>query len=121
MNELIFLNEKCYFIIIKLLAYNQIMQSFQDNSRFVTMIKNRPSVSLVPSINKRILAQRWGIQGLILAGITSYACIVGYKYSTDLLSLYLVKTKKSFSFESDAYSGKVKCNYTEVPNKQYGY
>lgn len=97
------------------------MQSFQDNSLFVTMIKNRPSATLVPSVNKRILAQKWGVQGLILAGITSYVCIVGYKYFTDVSSLYLVKTKKSFSFESDAYSGKVKCNYTEVPNKQYGY
>ncbi len=97
------------------------MQTFQDNSTFVTMIKNRPSISVVPSVNKRILAQRWGITGAILFGVTSSLSLIAYKYFLDVSSLYVVKTKKAFTFESDPLSGKVKCNYTEVPNKQYGF
>lgn len=97
------------------------MQSFQDNSRYVAMIKNRPSLTLIPAANKRILAQRYGVQGFILLSLASAASIIGYKYFLDVSSLYVVKTKKSFSFESDPYSGKVKCNFTEVPNKQFGF
>lgn len=97
------------------------MQSFQDNSVFVTMIKNRPNLSIVPPINKRILAQKWGITTAIMLGLTSYLSIVAYKYFLDFSSLYVVKTKKAFTFETDPFSGKVKCNYTEVPNKQYGF
>lgn len=97
------------------------MQSFQDNSVFVTMIKNRPNVSIVPPANKRIIAQKWGITAAIMLGFTSYLSIVAYKYFLDFSSLYVVKTKKAFTFESDPFTGKVKCNYTEVPNKQYGF
>jgi hypothetical protein len=97
------------------------MQSFQDNSRFVTMVNNRPNLSIIPPVNKRILAQKWGVQGFILFSITSVISLIGYKYFLDVSSLYVNKTKKSFSFESDPYSGKVKCNFTEVPNKQYGF
>lgn len=97
------------------------MQTFQDNSVFATMIKNRPSVSVVPPINKRILAQKWGITAVIMVGVTSYLSIVATKFFLDFSSLYVVKTKKAFTFETDPFSGKVKCSYTEVPNKQYGF
>ena len=96
------------------------MQSFQDNSRFVTMINNRPNVSIVPPVNKRILAQKVGLTGFMLFGTFTVMSLISYKYFLDISSLYLVKTKKAFTFDSDPYSGKVKCNYTEVPNKQYG-
>jgi hypothetical protein len=97
------------------------MQTFQDNSIFANMIKNRPSLSIVPPVNKRILAQKWGITAVIMVGITSYLSIVATKFFLDFSSLYVVKTKKAFTFETDPFSGKVKCNYTEVPNKQYGF
>lgn len=97
------------------------MQSFQDSAPFMYMIKNKPSLSLIPAVNKRILAQRWGITGAIFIGYTSIFSLVVYKYFLDVASLELVKTKKSFSFESDPFSGKVKCNYTDIPNKQYGF
>lgn len=97
------------------------MQSFQDNKPFMSMIKNRPSLSIIPPINKRIVAQKWAVSGAILLGLTTYFYIVGSKFFLDASSLYVTKTKKAFTFESDPITGKVKCNYTEVPNKQYGY
>jgi len=97
------------------------MQTFQDNSPFVTMVKNRPSVSIVPPVNKRIIAQRWGAQAFIVFSLASALSIISYKYFLDASSLHVVKTKKAFSFESDPFSGKVKCNVTDVPNKQYGF
>lgn len=97
------------------------MQSFQDSAPFIKMIKNRPSISIVPSINKRILAQRYGITGAIFIGWTAVFSFIAYKYFLDVASLELVKTKKQFSFESDPFTGKVKCNYTDVPNRQHGF
>jgi hypothetical protein len=97
------------------------MQSFQDNSKYVTMIKNRPSISLIPEANKRIMAQRLGSQCLIGFTLVSTLSLIGYKYFLETSSLYVNKTKKAFSFESDPYSGTVKCTYNEVPNKQYGF
>jgi hypothetical protein len=48
---------------------------FTDDTKYVNMIKNRPKVSLIPSVNKRILAQKTGstllvtvVFGAILAG-----------------------------------------------------
>lgn len=100
---------------------NKFMDKFQDNSKYFNMINNKPSLSLIPQANKRLLAQGLGIRVAILSGIGSFASIVLYKYFIDNSSLYLTKTKKEFSFESDLYSGKVKCNYKDIPNRQHGY
>ncbi len=97
------------------------MQSFQDNSKYVTMVNNRPSVSIVPQANKRIMAQRWGSQAFILFSLVSSLSLIGYKYFLDTSSLYVNKTKKAFSFETDPYTGTVKCSYTDVPNRQHGF
>jgi hypothetical protein len=56
-----------------------------------------------------------------MGGIASFGAIVLYKYFVENSSLYLIKTTKKFNFESDPYTGKVKCTYTDVPNKQHGY
>jgi hypothetical protein len=74
------------------------MQNFQDNRPFVAMINNRPSLSIIPSVNKRILAQKWGIQGMAYFSIASILSIIGYKYLLDASSLYVVKSKKAFTF-----------------------
>ncbi len=58
---------------------------------------------------------------MIMGGIASFGAIVLYKYFVENSSLYLIKTTKKFNFESDPYTGKVKCTYTDVPNKQHGY
>jgi hypothetical protein len=97
------------------------MQNFQDNTKYVEMIRTRPALNLIPTANKRILGQRVGITGAILFGLTSTISLLLYKYYLDGSSLYLIKTEKKFNFESDPYSGKVKCNYTEVPNRQHGF
>ena len=97
------------------------MEKFQDNSKYFNMIKNKPSLSLIPEANKRLLAQGLGIRVAILSGIGFFGSTVLYKYFIDNTSLYLTKTKKEFSFESDPYTGKVKCDYTDVSNRQHGY
>ena len=97
------------------------MHRFPDNSKYTAMVLNRPSLNLIPESNKRILAQGLGIRTMILGGIASLSYIVLYKYFVENSSLYLIKTKKKFNFESDPYTGKVKCTYTDVPNKQYEY
>ena len=88
------------------------MQNFQDNSKFINMIKNRPELTAIPAANKRILAQKVGITGFIMFGLVSLSSLLAYKYFVDASSLHLVKTRKAFTFESDPYTGKVKCSYT---------
>jgi hypothetical protein len=85
--------------------------NFQDNRVFAAMVKNRPTIAQVPAINKRILAQKIGTNAFFFLGLTTIGTLILYKYFMDASSLYVVKTRKSFSFESDPYSGKVKCSY----------
>ena len=47
------------------------MQNFQDNSKFISMIKNRPELAAIPAVNKRIIAQKVGITGFIMFGLVS--------------------------------------------------
>ena len=67
------------------------MQTFQDNSKLVAMIKNRPSLSVIPPINKRIMASRLGFVTIGYVGFASIASLVAYKFGVDQLSLYLTK------------------------------
>jgi len=92
-----------------------------DNSKFETMVKNRPSLDILPSINKRILGQ-YHARNLYLN--TTVALISGlflYKFWINTNSTPFVKSRKSFSFQSDPYSNKVSCNFSDVPNFQHGY
>ena len=86
----------------------------QDNSKFEQMVRNRPSATL--PVNKRLVAQYYGRSAF--AGV-SFALISGifiYKLILNANSGPFLKNRKSFSFESDPYSGKVRCNYNEAPN-----
>jgi hypothetical protein len=70
------------------------MEKFQDNSRYISMIKNRPSLGLVPLPNKALLGGRYAISFVILGTIGSLGSLLLYKWSTNELSLSLLKTKK---------------------------
>ena len=92
-----------------------------DNSKFEQMIKNRPSSSLLPAVNKRLVSQylaRSTFAGgcfLVLTGVFVY------KFALNANSGPFLKSRRSFSFESDPYSGKVRCDHKEVPNTQHGF
>jgi hypothetical protein len=85
------------------------------------MIKNRPALSTLPKVNNSVMGQQLGFKAGISAGLFGFAAILIYKIYLNNFSLELYKTKKQFAFESDPYSGKVRCSYTEVPNRQHGF
>jgi hypothetical protein len=62
------------------------------------MINNRPSLSLLPKTNKRILGQSVAMKGMIYGSILSFFSIILFKYFQDTQSLNLIKTRKQFSF-----------------------
>lgn len=95
--------------------------SFTDETRFINMIRNRPSLNLIAHANRRILAQKTGTHlfALSIVGATLLGLLVNQYQEGHSLSLY--NTRKSFSFKSDPYSGTVKCNSQDVPYRQHGY
>jgi hypothetical protein len=70
------------------------MEKFQDNSKYVNMIKNRPSLGLVPLPNKALLGGRYAISFVIVGTLASLGSILLYKWSINELSLPLLKTRK---------------------------
>ena len=85
------------------------------------MIKNRPPLSSIPPINKRILGQHLARNLFFQTAILLTGTIFLYKFYTNVNSAPLLKTRKSFSFEADPFSGKVSCSFKEVPNYQHGF
>lgn len=85
------------------------------------MIKNRPPLSSVPPINKRILGQHLARNIFFQTACLLTGTIFLYKFYANINSAPLLKTRKSFSFEADPFSGKVSCSFKEVPNYQHGY
>lgn len=75
------------------------------------MIKNRPSLALVPQINKVVLGRRFALNIFAFTSFATISSLIIYKWFSNEMSLSLLKTKKSFTFEADPYSGKVKCSY----------
>ena len=98
-----------------------ILMNVQDNTIFENMVKNRPAASVIPSVNKRLLAQRFARTGFAVTVVGLTASIFLYKFWLNANSGPFLKTKKAYKFEADPYTGKVKCNYREVPNYQHGY
>ena len=54
-----------------------ILMNIPDNSKFEQMIKNRPSASLIPGVNKRLLAQRLARTGfaVTIVGLTGFILV----------------------------------------------
>lgn len=97
------------------------MASFVDNTRFVNMIKNKPSLDAIPLPNRRILAQRTYTNVFVLAwvGLTFAGLLLDQYREKKSLSLY--NTRKQFVFRSDPYSSTVNCQYRDAPYKQLDY
>jgi len=70
------------------------MENFTDNSRYLTMIKNRPSLGLIPLPNKRLLGQRYATQIFMFTTVASLMSILYYKFIVNGTSLSLLKTRK---------------------------
>jgi hypothetical protein len=92
-----------------------------DNSKFEKMVNNRPPLSILPQVNKRIVAQYLARNVYLKVAFFLTGSIFLYKFYVNANSAPFVKTRKSFSFEADPYSGKVSCSYKDVPNYQHGY
>jgi hypothetical protein len=85
------------------------------------MIKNRPSLSLIPNPNKRLISQ-YLARNLFTGGavlLTSFVLL--YKFFVNANSAPFLKTRKSFNFQADPYTGKVNCTFQDVPNYQHGF
>ena len=95
--------------------------SIPDNSKFERMISNRPPLSILPSVNKRIVSQYIARSFFAKGALLLLGPIFIYKFYVNLNSAPFLKTRKTFNFEADPYSGKVKCTYQDVPNHQHGY
>jgi hypothetical protein len=58
------------------------------------MLKNRPSLAVIPLPNKRILGGKYAINFVITTTFASLLSILLYKWSVKELSIPLLKTKK---------------------------
>jgi len=92
-----------------------------DNSKFEQMVKNRPPQSILPPVNKRLISQYFARN--IYFGITFGLLGLTFlqKFWLNANSGPFIKSRKAYTFESDPYSGKVSCNFKDVPNYQHGY
>lgn len=69
-----------------------------DNSKFERMVKNRPPLSVLPQVNKRILSQYFA-RGIFTQGaLVLFFSVFMYKFYLNLNSAPFLKTKKTFSF-----------------------
>jgi hypothetical protein len=92
-----------------------------DNTKFENMVKNRPPVSILPAINKRLISQRILRMGFTFSAVALLGSIYLYKFWLNANSSPFIKTRKTFRFDADPYSGKIRCNFNDVPNYQHGY
>lgn len=92
-----------------------------DNSKFEQMVRNRPPLSILPTVNKRVISQ-YLARNLYMGGAFALTCsIFLYKFWINTNSSPVLKTRKNFRFQADPYSGKVSCDFADAPNYQHGY
>lgn len=94
---------------------------FTDETKYLNMIKNRPSLSVIPQPNRRIISQRWGTNIFANVIFASVLAGIAINLARDMFSYKLYPTRKRFEFKSDPYSGTVHCTYHDAPYKQCGY
>ena len=97
------------------------MVSGTDNTRYIAMIKNRPSISILPASNTRILAQRTGTNFLFGVLILGFVGTFAYRQTQELFSPQIFNTRKSYGFKADPYSNTVSCSFKDVPYKPQGF
>lgn len=69
-----------------------------DNSKFESMVRNRPSSSLIPSVNKRLVAQYLGRTTFATVSFGLLGIIFLYKFSLNANSAPFLKDRKDFTF-----------------------
>jgi hypothetical protein len=92
-----------------------------DNSKFESMVSNRPPLSVAPAVNKRLISQYFGRNLYFFTAAGLFGFIFLQKFWINANSGPYTKSRKAYSFESDPYSGKVSCKFRDVPNYQHGY
>jgi hypothetical protein len=70
------------------------MVQFTDNSKFQKMIFNKPSLSLIPGVNKRIIAQSIGFNYFAVISIFSIGVLLFSKYALNLNPSSCLKERK---------------------------
>lgn len=92
-----------------------------DNSRFRSMLKNQPHINDLPQVNKRILAGNWGKNIFIVGSIGMFGYYMITKMAMNYRANGYFEERKSFVFESDPYTQKVRCQYGNIPNSHEFY
>ena len=85
------------------------MVRFIDNSVQERMINNRPPLSILPSVNKKLHLPRIAANAVLPAVVFSFLGVFTYQLITRTMSYQLYDTRKQFQFKSDPYSGTVSC------------
>ena len=92
-----------------------------DNAKFERMVQNRPPVSILPAVNRRLLAQYKARTIFAVGAFSLLGLILMHKFFLNANSRPFLKSRKTFRWESDPYTGQVRCTYQEVPNDQHNY
>lgn len=82
-----------------------------DNTKFENMVKNRPPLSILPVANKRLLGQRIARTAYATTVFGLLGSVLLYKFWLNANSAPFLRSRKAYTFESDPYSGKVRCSY----------
>lgn len=94
------------------------MVKFIDNSVQEAMVRNRPSLSIIPPANKKLYLPRIAVNTSLSVVVVSFVGMFAYQFITGSLSYPLYNTRKEFQFKSDPYSGEVSCQYRDITYKQ---
>jgi len=97
------------------------LSGFTDETKYWEMLRNRPNPSIIPSPNRRLLAQRIGSNTLINLALIGILLGLTVTQAKELFSWKLNPTRKVFEFKSDPMTGAVSCTYQEKVYKQEGY
>ena len=92
-----------------------------DNAKFERMVQNRPPASILPSVNKRLISQYKARTLFAVGAFATLASVLMYKFFLNANSKPFLKSRKSYRWEVDPYTGQIKCNYREIPNDQHDY
>lgn len=72
--------------------------NIQDNSKFEKMVRNRPPASILPSANKRLVAQYLGRSVFAATAFAALGSVLLYKFWLNAHSAPFLKSKPEFKF-----------------------
>ena len=95
--------------------------SLPDNSKYERLVRNRPPLSVAPSVNKRLVSQYLARNLFFGGGILLMGGVFLYKFWINTNSLPFLKVRKDYRWEVDVYSGQVNCSHREIPYRQHDF